>query len=115
MSSERRRHIRIITLKATHLPFVALIWTYEHSLRLLKHYASTPAQDGQPRVVSWPLSNSHLSLDPPGHSPYGARERSALSRPNALATPTRSALHSADASELLSMIEKLSTQVDALT
>lgn len=115
VSSPRRRHIRIITLKATHLPFVALIWAYENSRQILRHYAGAPAQGVPREVVSGQLPNSHLSLDPPGHGPYGGRERSALSRPNPLATPTRSALRTADASELLSLIEKLSSQVDALT
>ena len=114
MSSEDARRIRIIVLKATHLPFVALIWAYEHSRQLLRSYAQTPAPSIPSMIMARPISNGQSNLDREGDSPHVA-DHSALNKGHPVATPTRTALSTTDASELVSMVQKLSSQVDALT
>ena len=114
MSSEDARRIRIIVLKATHVPFVALIWTYEHSRQLLRRQMQAPAPPISSMIMNRPISNGQSNLDREGDSLHVA-DHSALNRVHPLATPTRTAFSSTDASELVSMVQKLSSQVDALT
>ena len=61
---ERLRAVRIMLLKATHLPFVAAIWAYENfSPRYWWIADGEDNRDGLDYAESW-----HLSLNPESHS-----------------------------------------------
>ena len=108
-------------LKATHLPFVALIWAYEESRRLISHKDPTPARMSP--LTGRPFSASQISLGQDRGTRLAPSSRpAALNTTNLLATPSRAdtskqAVTSTAESnaDLLSLIQRLSTQVDALT
>lgn len=119
LPSEDVRRIRIFVLKATHIPFVALIWAYENSRNMVSR--PRPSVSRAPHLTSRPISAGQHSLD-------GARDlvRSATIRriphePSPSPTPdkgrstVKSALGSAENAELIALVQKLSVQVDGLT
>ncbi|KAK1139211.1 hypothetical protein N8T08_001206 [Aspergillus melleus] len=65
LSAERIRRVRIILLRATHLPFVALIWAYESSRRYVarrnSHFPPTATARGGSRPTSSIQSGFALS------------------------------------------------------
>lgn len=106
-------------LKATHLPFVALIWGYE-SLGSLSHKDLAPKMsplDGRP----FSASQIDIGRDR-GRVAPSSRPTTALIPANLLALPSRAdtskqaVISTAESNaELLSLVQRLSTQVDALT
>lgn len=115
------RTARIILLKATHLPFVALIWAYEECRRLLSR-KNLLDRSKVPPLVGRPFSASQIDIG------RDRIHRAPTSRPapisaNLLASPykvdySRQGTVSSTAegnADLLSLVQKLSTQVDALT
>lgn len=115
-----------MVLKATHLPFVAVIWAYEGSVRFMSRKLLSPPSTALPRSSGRPLSTCQASN---GRS---AQSSSALIRPHPLAptTPTKEPLavpvhyitsaaappDTADnVADLLSLVQKLSSQVEELT
>lgn len=108
-------------LKVTHLPFVAVIWAYEESRRLLSRKdlrlgARMPTHAGRP------FSASQIDIGRDQGIHRAATLRPALIPANLLATPSkvdysRQALVStADSNaDLLSLVQRLCTQVDALS
>lgn len=80
LASEDVRRVRIVVLKATHMPFVALIWTYESSRRLFSR--NPPSSVGK----------APLSLDRPFKtsipSPHAQRDSARASSSRAELEPT---------------------------
>ncbi|RAH76309.1 hypothetical protein BO86DRAFT_423259 [Aspergillus japonicus CBS 114.51] len=71
LSAEHIRRVRIVLLRATHLPFVALIWAYESSRRYVSRrnsqFPPTATTGGSSRPTSsfqagFPLSTHHAPL-----------------------------------------------------
>ena len=118
LDAQTLRQFRIIILKATHAPFVAIIYAYESSRLFSSHRSHFP-----------PASNSSM------HISYGGQSRplsgnlgsrfTALRPALAPSTPQRShqtlpcsstsALGTADMAEMLTLMQKLSAQVEELT
>ena len=121
MPSEDVRRIRIVVLKATHVPFVALIWIYERSQRLVP--CSTSSQLAKaPHSTSRPLNPSQMGIEPRTDlnrsSPTGSsalnktpRQKSGQSE-NAT---TDSASTAVDNAELAALVQSLALKVDGLT
>jgi hypothetical protein len=123
LSSEDVRRIRIMVLKVTHVPFVALIWIYEGTRRFAAQQSSTQILTRAPQATNRPISSSQLSL-----SPRQDVGRSSLTRPSAL---SKNSLHegsqSVDAAnesastgtdnnaELIALVQSLALKVDSLT
>ena len=118
--SEDVRRIRTLVLKATHAPFVAMIWLYERARRLIYRHVPSPLTR-TPHTSSRPLSSSHLSLEPEGDLSKRLSERSALNKtPNRSSTQStsahpESALLATDSSELVALVQSLAAKVDGLT
>ncbi len=119
LPSEEVRRIRIFVLKASHIPFVALIWAYENSRAMIT--GAHPTLSRAPHLTSRPLSGGQLSFNGPRELPKSPTVRRALPEtlptvtPDMAAPTTKSALSSADSAELISLVQKLSAQVDGLT
>ena len=114
------RQFRIMILKATHAPFVAIIFAYESSRLFSSHRSNFP-----------PAASSSMHMDSsrqgrPLSSNLGTRF-TALKPALAPSTPQQSqhqqnlpgssssALSTADVAEMLTMMQKLSSQVDELS
>jgi hypothetical protein len=116
------RSVRIVLLKVTHLPFVALIWAYEESRRLLSrkdlhshHPRVSPLAGGRP----FSASQIDIGRDRTHRAPI---LRTAPMAANLLASQYKvdysrqgTASIAEGNADLLSLVQKLSTQVDALT
>jgi len=120
LPSEDVRRIRILVLKVTHLPFVALIWAYERSRRLVSRQRS-PATT--PHLLSQPFSASRSSLERDRNIVKSLPPRAALTEtPRLASTELRDSTASKSASgggvdntDLMALVQKLSAQVDDLT
>src|ERR1700761_1632014 len=116
LPSEEVRRIRIFVLKATHIPFVALIWAYENSRTMVSR--AHPTMSRAPHLTNRPLSAGQLSFDGPREFAKSPATRRALAESSQTLTPdmkastTKSALRSADSPELIALVQKLSEQVD---
>lgn len=122
LPSEDVRRIRILVLKVTHIPFVAMIWAYERSRGFISHHHSTMSR--APHLTTRPLSAGQYSFD-------GARDfvkspatrRAALPETPPAATPdtgggtgkSKSASGSDEDVDLVALVQRLSAQVDGLT
>ncbi|KAK4940826.1 hypothetical protein LTR10_019098 [Elasticomyces elasticus] len=119
LPSDDVRRIRIAVLKATHTPFLALIWAFEKSTRIV--FAAHPTIAKAPHVTSRPLSGGQFSLG--GAQDYARSPMTRRVPPAAMppATPeranstTKSAPGRADTADLVALVQKLSAQVDGLT
>ena len=106
-------------LKATHFPFVALIWLYERSQRLILRSIRPPSAQ-VPLMKTRPFSAGHVSLERDREQGRSSLQRRALNRSSPMATRheaedfENSASRSAD-KDLLALVQKLSAQVDDLT
>ncbi|OAP57309.1 hypothetical protein AYL99_08047 [Fonsecaea erecta] len=118
LPSEEVRRIRIFVLKATHVPFVALIWAYENSRTLIS--GAHPTVSRAPHFTSRPLSAGRLSLEGARDFVKSPSTRRALNEssltitPDVAASTTKSALSAADSAQLIALVQKLSEQVDGL-
>ncbi|RVX66875.1 hypothetical protein B0A52_09605 [Exophiala mesophila] len=118
--SEQVRGIRIFVLKATHLPFVVVIWAYERSRRLVTR--SNPTLTKAPHFSSRPVSTNQVGFEG-GQDLFKAMssrrthhlDPSPTRAPDAAASTAHAGPGSADNAEMLALIQKLSTQVDSLT
>ncbi|EXJ55591.1 hypothetical protein A1O7_08519 [Cladophialophora yegresii CBS 114405] len=119
LPSEEVRRIRIFVLKATHIPFVALIWAYENSRTIITR--PHPTLSKAPHLTSRPLSAGQLNFDGSRDFLKSPTTRRALNETSPsvtadmAASTTRSALGSAESADLIALIQKLSAQVDGLT
>ncbi|KAK5224813.1 hypothetical protein LTR72_004594 [Exophiala xenobiotica] len=119
LPSEDVRRIRIAMLKATHVPFLALIWAYEKSRRIVSR--SHPTMSKAPHLTSRPLSAGHFSLGGGPDFVKSPMNRRTLQEPTPTTTPDmtgstmKSASGSADNADLMALVQKLSAQVDGLT
>ncbi|EXJ74919.1 uncharacterized protein A1O5_01615 [Cladophialophora psammophila CBS 110553] len=122
LPSEEVRRIRIFVLKATHIPFVALIWAYENSRTMISR--THPTFSRAPHFTSRPLSAGRLSLEGARDFVKSPTTRRALNETSITVTPdmaaastTKSALGAVttDNMELIALVQKLSEQVDGLT
>lgn len=117
--SEQVRRIRIFVLKATHLPFVVIIWAYEKSRRLVTQ--SHPTLTKAPHFSSRPLSAGQFSLDGGQDLFRASSSRRALPdtshgpTPDMAGSTLKSASGTAENADMLALIQKLSAQVDSLT
>lgn len=123
--AENLRRVRIVVLKVTHLPFVAIIWAYEGSRRYVSHHVHSPPAMTMPFSPIQPFSASRTSLN------RNVSRLPALNRTSLLVTSTPSkerqsygdfsnergaASGTADSvADLMAMVEKLSSQVEELT
>jgi hypothetical protein len=104
------------------LPFVAMIWGWEESQRLLSHNAPTPGARVSP-LTPRPFSTSQVEIGRDRGTHLATAPRPALIPANLLAIPSKvdyskqqAVVSTADGNaDLLSLVQKLSTQVDALT
>ena len=119
LPSENVRRIRIFFLKATHLPFVALIWAYENSRTIMTR--AHPTFSRAPHLTSRPLSAGQLNFNTCRDSVKSPTRRRALndtpfpSGADVTPSTTKSALSGSDNSGLIALVQKLSAQVDGLT
>ena len=121
MPSEDVRRIRIVVLKATHVPFVALIWIYERSQRLFSRRTSSQLAKA-PYSTNQPLNSGQMGVEPRRDlnrsSPTGS---SALTRTprqkssQSADTTTDSASTAFDNAELVAIMQSLALKVDSLT
>lgn len=113
LPSEDVRRIRILVLKATHAPFVALIWIYEQGVQILANISASPVR--RPRA-SRPLSGHFTD----GPRPALARTPTKPITPRASRTifdrkERRLSVSSTnEISEMMSLIQALSAKVDDL-
>ena len=121
VNGKRLRKVRIIMLKATHAPFVGIIWAYEESSSRL---FSSPRPHPGPAATS-SMQADYQTLAPRPHSSHlGNRSAAKLSTaPHShvhelphgsfQSQPSNTALNTADS--MADMLQKLSAQVDRLT
>lgn len=110
--SERLRSVRIVMLKATHLPFVFVIWAFEHlsDARSAKAKATSfggpQSAAGSRRAPRLPVNSPRLLM---GGFPNALGRTQHTNRPQTRTGPTES-----DA-QLRTLVTKLATQVEELT
>jgi hypothetical protein len=115
LSSSDVRRIRIVVLKATHAPFVALILVYERLSHALRRAATTSARG--PQIASRPGHKTRPSYDRNGN---GKRPATALSSTRAKPRPsqdqdrTSAALSNMDSRDLIELVQTLTAKVDDL-
>ena len=119
LPSEEVRRIRIFALKATHIPFVGLIWIYENSRSMIAR--AHPTLSRAPNLTNRPLSAGQLNFDGAPDFLKSPTTRRALDETSPTATPdmtastTKTASGSAETADLVRLVQKLSAQVDGLT
>lgn len=137
LPAETVRHYRIIMLKVTHLPFVGIIWAYENSRQYVSHRVNSPPSTtklfgsvGQgslsrnlgsntPRLPALTGSargltvNSTSSRERRGQANFQATD--APLRPHSGTAADSIQTQSQTMADLVSMVQKLSAQVDELT
>lgn len=118
LPSDTVRRIRVMLLRTVSIPFVALIWCYEGSRRILVREHRPPLA----RIKSRPLSATK-----PLHGSSGPFRSDNLGTPSALKssdhlmthTPRNASIMSAssieDKTDLIALVQRLSAQVDELT
>jgi hypothetical protein len=113
------RQFRILILKATHAPFVAIIFAYESSRLFSSHRSHFPPassssmhinSSAQGRPLSGNLGGRFGALKP-GLAPSTPHQSQQHNRPGSAA----SALGTAELAQMLALMQKLSSQVDELT
>jgi hypothetical protein len=112
--AESVRSARILVLKATHLPFVAIIWAYENSQQYVRNARRAPALlssgGGAPTPAAAGGRKRYSALN--GAQPLERQHYATLPDNN----PRPPIAGSADSvADLMALIEKLSSQVDELT
>lgn len=102
LSAETVRRVRIVLLRATHLPFVMLIWAYESSR---KHLRQTRAPERKPRASR--------CLDPQHHAVI---ETSRPDRGNERPMdPGLARSGQAQVTEMIDAVERLRAQVERVS
>ena len=121
LPSEDVRKIRIVVLKATHLPFVGLIWLYEKSQGLVSQRTSSQLAKA-PHSTSRPLGSRQLGFEP-RRTPARASDTQSPALTTAprkessqsTSTAPESASTAVNSAELLALVQSLTVKVDALT
>lgn len=115
LPSQDARAIRIVVLKSTHAPFVAVIWVYERAVQMWTSAASALALRGLHTPVS-PLPGQTSSdgarhaAKPRMYRPVrGGASRHASSPSDPTSTTTN-----ADNAELMALVQSLTAKVDDL-
>ena len=115
LPSESVRQIRIILLRAVSIPFVALIAIYEGLCRLLQPKSQLPLADTR----AWPIStrksspvNTSTSQEPTLILASAPRERANGSETHQHGTSVNNTVY--NQTDLIALIQKLSTQVEDL-
>ena len=123
--SEELRNARIVLLRATHLPYVGAIWTYERASRFWNSrkddWLYTPGSQKRPLLASH-ISFSHKAMKYPAHRNRseasltartpGSNGRSNNNKEADTVAELRKVMDKLDSQEEL--IEKLSKQVETL-
>lgn len=109
LPSTDARRIRIIVLKATHAPFVALIWVYERCAQMWKQASPVKTTTKSPRPLSGQVGGDVL-MTPSRPMPKPMRHPDGSSKHDR----GRSASTNAESSELLALVQSLSAKVDDL-
>ncbi|KAB8232427.1 uncharacterized protein BDW43DRAFT_109104 [Aspergillus alliaceus] len=117
LPAEHIRRVRIVLLKATHLPFVALIWAYESSRRYVSRRDSQFPPTGTTRGSSRPVSSIQTGL---GLSTTDIRSLGSgrtRKQPNPGPYPGAHGRNpgqagSVDLAEMIDEVERLRTQVE---
>jgi hypothetical protein len=117
-SSESIRSARIVELKVTHFPFVAIIWAYESSQQYVRN-----ARRASPLVSNGSLPSNSQPLAPGGRKKHPALNLLAASpgkdRPShhtdAYNTRVPASGSTDSVAELVALVQRLSSQVDELT
>ncbi|KAF7512205.1 hypothetical protein GJ744_002367 [Endocarpon pusillum] len=115
------RQFRILILKATHAPFVAIIFAYESSRLFSSHRSHFPPAAGSSMHINYsrqgrPLSSNlsaRFTALKPALAPSTPQQPS--QHQQHLPGSSSSALSTADVAEMLTTIQKLSSQVDELS
>jgi hypothetical protein len=122
LPAETLRRVRIVVLKSTHLPFVAIIWAYENSRRFISQRVLPQPSTALPKSPGRPLSACQAGV---GH--IRAASRSTLLAPTTptrepqvsnlfnVTSPTNPAATTANVADLVGLVQKLSSQVEELT
>ncbi|RDH38453.1 hypothetical protein BDQ94DRAFT_165593 [Aspergillus welwitschiae] len=127
LPAEHIRRVRIVLLRATHLPFVALIWAYESSRRYVSRgnsqfppTATTTTASSRPTSsiqMGLPFSTHHAPLHASaleGRSWASSRpkERSNPGQHPEARGPTSGQAGRGDTADMIDEVERLRTQVD---
>jgi hypothetical protein len=115
LPSQDARAIRIVVLKATHAPFVVVIWVYERCVQMWNSAASALAPQG-PHISGTPLP-SHTAL-------FGARtatkskmyrpDRAGASRHASSPSDPQPSSTNVNSAELTALVQSLSAKIDDL-
>ncbi|OOG00663.1 hypothetical protein ASPCADRAFT_125672 [Aspergillus carbonarius ITEM 5010] len=128
LPAEHIRRVRIVLLRATHLPFVTLIWAYESSRRYVSRRNSqfpptaTTTATGSSRPTSgiqmgFPLSTHHAplhasALDGRSLGSSRPRERSNAGQQPVARGPSSGQTGRGDTTDMIDEVERLRTQVE---
>jgi len=117
LPSERMRSARIVLLKATHLPFIAAIFAYEHIADARKRDSSVTSLNGGPqtplssrKAPRLPVNTPRLLLADLQMTPSSQGKMERSSRPG-----TKVGQLNDPETEFRALVLKLSSQVDQLT
>ncbi|KAL3458106.1 hypothetical protein BJX64DRAFT_234036 [Aspergillus heterothallicus] len=118
LPAEDIRRVRIVLLRATHLPCVALLWAYESSRRLLSSQSKHSVSRMTPRGLSHPTSTIQSHSGHSGH--HTTRAASSVNTTDQTTSiPTRSADNQqkqlgqdVDVVGMLNEMERLRVQVE---
>lgn len=116
--AESVRSARILVLKATHLPFVAIIWAYENSQQYVRNARRAPALLSSgggaptPAAAGGRKRYSALNIAQPFERQH-RQQHYATSSDNNPRPPIAGFADSV--ADLMALVEKLSSQVDELT
>jgi hypothetical protein len=110
LPSERLRSVRIVLLKATHLPFVFAIWAFEQLTDPRSHYVKVTSFSGPQtptlpkRALRLPVNSPRLLMAEAPNTPMRKPQK----------PQSRAEVSETDA-QLKTLVLKLSTQVEELT
>ncbi|KAL2869201.1 uncharacterized protein BJX67DRAFT_21782 [Aspergillus lucknowensis] len=121
LPAEDIRRVRIVLLRATHLPCVALLWAYESSHRIFSWPKSRSMSRMAPRGLSRPTSTIQTRSGSSDHQavmPASALDSHYQDAPGPRRYPGRQpqpAQHDVNIADLLNEMERLRVQVEQVT
>ena len=117
LSAEVVRRVRIVVLRATHLPFVMMIWTYESSRRHL-HRPTThlpPIFAARPHSTFGGEPSTSRCQDPLHSHSMDSRYRRISVDLHDSREPSQARAEKAKLAEILSAVDQLRAQVERVT
>ncbi|KAL5338299.1 hypothetical protein BJX70DRAFT_367226 [Aspergillus crustosus] len=119
LPAEDIRRVRIVLLRATHLPCVVLLWAFESSRRLLSRQSSLTSSRMTPRGLSRPTSMirprsghfAHQTLTAAVTSGTDARSRASIKTKRSTDHDRQRSEHD-DVAAMLNEMERLRVQVE---